>query len=322
MIAVFLIFWFISAFFIIREHRIIRIFIYFGVFSLITSICFLLLGAPDVAMAEAAINAFTTVFFIVCFEKYYELGADDESGKPRKISAKQTIKTLFKYIPHALFVVLLFALFVAHMPTIISDIEINTYLKYQYIAHFMEDVGGENAVGAIYLGYRIYDTLFEALMLVVGVVAVIHMSEHTIAVVSKGKGSEVQRSGMAIFTIRIICPLLVIFGFYLMANGHISPGGGFQGGLAIAAFFICRYMVYDIYDLPILKVMKLEEAVFVTTVLLAIFVVFVGVADYLPIYDINIFQGAYLMIMNFLIGAKVTCSFIILFYRFIAVERL
>ena len=64
--------WFVSAILIfITRLSLIRVFIFFGIFSLITSICFLLLGGPDVAMAEAAISAFTTIFFIVCFERYY-----------------------------------------------------------------------------------------------------------------------------------------------------------------------------------------------------------------------------------------------------------
>jgi len=317
MIEVLLVFWILSALFIIRENRVIRIFVYFGISSLITSVCYLLLGSPDVAMAEAAVSAFTTVFFIVCFEKYYNFAASNETAPP-KISFAKRLKIMAKYAPHALFCVLLFALFVVHIPTA----EPNTYLRDLYIAYSIADIGGENAVGAILLGYRVFDTLFEALILVVAVVAVIHMSRHTIDSIDNGKISEISQSGMAIFIIRVVCPLILMFGIYLMANGHISPGGGFQGGLAIAAFFICRYMVYNIYDIPILKVIKLEEIIFIGTVLLAIFVVFLGATEFIPIFDLDPFQNIYLIAMNFLIGLKVTCGFIILFYRYIAIERL
>ncbi|MCL2170720.1 MAG: DUF4040 domain-containing protein [Defluviitaleaceae bacterium] len=317
MIEFMLAFWIIAALCIIRERRVIRIFVYFGIFSLVTSVIFMLLGSPDVAMAEAAIGAFTTVFFIVCFEKYYGLGASNETVPPRR-NLKTKFRDSLANLPAAIFCTGLFALFVAFIP----DIEPNTYLKDQYITYFMADIGGENAVGAIYLGYRVFDTVFEALVLVISVVAVIHMSEHTVTEVRHGRLSEIRASGMAVFTIRIICPLLVIFGFYLIANGHISPGGGFQGGLAIAAFFICRYMVYNIYDVPIIKVIKLEEIVFVVTVVMAMFVVFLGMMNQFPAGYMNVFQDGYLMIMNFLIGMKVTCGFIILFYRYIAIERM
>jgi len=310
--------WFIAACLIIIEQRsIIRVFIYFGIFSLITSVCFLLLGAPDVAMAEAAISAFTTIFFIVCFERYYSYrkrgGAVIDWARSRGVSFGG-IKQMLKYIPAVVLAVVLLGLFINFLPTI----DANAYLKDQYIHYFQQDVGGTNAVGAIYLGYRVYDTLFEALMLVVSVVAVIHMSAYNITEVTAGRSSRIQRwGGMAVFTIRIISPIIILFGIYLIANGHLTAGGGFQGGLAVATFFICRYLIYDVYDLPINKVMKFEESIFFISVVLAISVVFADAIAYLPVVS-----EYYLVIMNILIGLKVTCGFIILFYRFIVIERM
>jgi len=317
-IAALLVAWFISAILIfITRLSLIRVFIYFGIFSLITSICFLLLGGPDVAMAEAAISAFTTIFFIVCFERYYSYrkrGSTEVDWTHISKIKNAISKSWYKNIPATLLSIGLFGLFLYFLPTI----DTNTYLRDQYIAYFQEDVGGTNAVGAIYLGYRVYDTLFEALMLVVAVVAVIHMSAYNITEVSAGRSSRIQRwGGMAVFTIRIISPIIILFGIYLIVNGHLTAGGGFQGGLAVATFFICRYLIYDIYDLPIKKVMKFEEGIFFISVLIAIVVVFAGDIAYLPIIS-----DYYLIIMNVLIGLKVTCGFIILFYRFIVIERM
>ena len=315
-----LITWFISAGLIfITRRSVIRVFIYFSIFSLITSIFFLFLGGPDVAMAEAAISAFTTVFFVVCFERYYRYRKSgsaeiDWAKKPEEL--KRSVKELLKYIPALALVIGLFALFINFLP---RDTVVNTYLKDQYISYFMEDVGGTNSVGAIYLGYRVYDTLFEALMLVISVVAVIHMSAYNhVTEIKKGPPSEIRRwGGMAVFTIRFVSPIIILFGVYLIANGHLTAGGGFQGGLAVATFFICRYLIYNVYDIPIKKVMKFEEAIFVITVLIAIVVVFGGNITNLPFVS-----DYYLMMMNTLIGLKVTCGFIILFYRFIVIERM
>ena len=314
-ISALLVAWFISASLIfITKNSIIRVFIYFGIFSLITSICFLLLGGPDVAMAEAAISAFTTIFFIVCFERYYSYRKRGSAYIDSARNFHTNFKEWYKYIPPALLSIGLFFLFLNFVPTV----DANTYLRDQYIRYFQQDVGGTNAVGAIYLGYRVYDTLFEALMLVVSVVAVIHMSAYNLTEVSAGPSSQIQRwGGMAVFTIRIISPIIILFGIYLIVNGHLTAGGGFQGGLAVATFFICRYLIYDIYDLPIKKVMKYEEGIFFFSVLIAAVVVFSGDIAYLPIISDN-----YLIIMNTLIGLKVTCGFIILFYRFIVIERM
>ena len=34
---------------------------------------------------------------------------------------------------------------------------------------------------------------------------------------------------------RKLAPFMLLFGFYLLTYGHLSPGGGFQGGVVIAS---------------------------------------------------------------------------------------
>ena len=314
---VLLIIWIISALVIVFERRVYRNIIYFGIFSLITSVCFLMLGAPDVAMAEAAIAVFATIFFVICIERYY-----GRRGRKAEIAPTSLRRGNWftKIVLPLGFCAGLFALFINFMPT--GDA--STYLKDLYLVHFMEDVGGENAVAAILLGYRVYDTLFEALILVIAVVAVAHMSWLNREAVSDGRHSEIENSSMAVLTMRIISPIILLFGTYLILNGHISAGGGFQGGVAIATFFICRYMIYDIYDISVKKVMKLEEYVFVFIVLIAVFAVFIGSKAFLT-YTFYAFADAfhdvYLITMNVLIGLKVACGFFIIFYRYVAIER-
>lgn len=48
--------------------------------------------------------------------------------------------------------------------------DIGTY----YIHNFTADTGAFNAVAAIYLNYRMYDTVFEALILLVSIIAMLH----------------------------------------------------------------------------------------------------------------------------------------------------
>lgn len=45
---------------------------------------------------------------------------------------------------------------------------------------------------------------------------------------------------------RILTPFLQIFAFYVIAHGHYSPGGGFQGGCILGASFILMVIAYDI----------------------------------------------------------------------------
>ena len=307
MIQIFLSFWILSALLLVREQKIVRIIIYLNIFSLVTSVCFLLFAAPDVAMAEASISTFATIFFIVCFEKYYGFKADASNSSP--ITHAASVK---KHIIPLGFTIFLFFLFICFIP----DSAASTYLKDQYVSMFLHDVGGENAVTAIYLGYRMYDTLFEALMLLVSVVAVVHLSWYSDISVTDGKRSDINRSAIAALTIRSICPLILLFGVYLIMNGHFTPGGGFQGGVAVASFFVCRYLIYDIYDTRAGKIITMEKLIYAAIILLPVFFIFLGAYAYLPQY-----RNTYLVLMNSLIGMKVTCGFFIIFYRYIAFEK-
>ena len=77
-----------------------------------------------------------------------------------------------KQIALVLFVVLLmgFVLYLANGEREILPNEVSRY----YIENFTADTGAGNAVAAIYLNYRMYDTIFEALILVTSVVGMLH----------------------------------------------------------------------------------------------------------------------------------------------------
>ena len=50
--------------------------------------------------------------------------------------------------------------------------------------------------------------------------------------------------------VRTICNLLfwfiLIFGFYVIMHGHLTPGGGFQGGAVVASAFAMVFVAYGI----------------------------------------------------------------------------
>ena len=52
----------------------------------------------------------------------------------------------------------------------------NPFLADYYIDHFIKDTWAGNAVAAIYLNYRVFDSIFETLMLLISVTAVINFS--------------------------------------------------------------------------------------------------------------------------------------------------
>jgi len=98
-----------------------------------------------------------------------------------------------------------------------------------------EQVGAANFVTSVVLGYRGFDTLLELTIL---------FTAATAGGLVLGKRSPTaKRDPDAGFILQagadLLFPLLVIVGLYIILHGHLTPGGGFQGGVILAsAFFI------------------------------------------------------------------------------------
>jgi uncharacterized MnhB-related membrane protein len=82
--------------------------IYLSVFSLICSIVYLLLGAPDVAIAEATIGCtLSTILYLVALKKYriftvyYNFHVNDEAHFDAMQDEKEEIQTIFEHFSNA-----------------------------------------------------------------------------------------------------------------------------------------------------------------------------------------------------------------------------
>ncbi len=183
--------------------------------------------------------------------------------------------------------------------------------------NYKNDTFAENAVAAVYLNYRIFDTIFEALMLLVSVMGVVHFSRHELdenenaanIMVEKSSG-KTQKNMIA-----LVVPLILLLGLYLIVNGHNTPGGGFQGGAALSAALICVYLARPEKTINFYKYEKAEKYLFL--LLFAVATSFAVSNLYLSYPQYNIL---YMVIMNILIGLKVFCGLTIIFYRFVHYE--
>ena len=105
----------------------------------------------------------------------------------------------------------------------------------EYVDSGPEDLGAANLVTAVVVSYRGLDTLGEVSVLFVataGISLLLHSGLARTETSSRERrhGSELLKSGS-----RLLFPLLLLFGVYIFINGHLSPGGGFQGGVVIAS---------------------------------------------------------------------------------------
>jgi multicomponent Na+:H+ antiporter subunit B len=97
-----------------------------------------------------------------------------------------------------------------------------------------EEVGAANLVTAVVLGYRGIDTLGELSILFAAATAGgFVLGRHRMQRLGVGAGFVLRTGADLLF------PLLLVVGLYIVLHGHLTPGGGFQGGVVIAtAFFL------------------------------------------------------------------------------------
>ena len=104
-----------------------------------------------------------------------------------------------------------------------------------YAQNTAREVGAQNIVAAIVVTYRGLDTLGEVTVLFL-TAAIIGLVLTQVRSQSCATGSGVLPSGELLTTgTRLLVPLIALFGAYIFINGHLTPGGGFQGGAVLAS---------------------------------------------------------------------------------------
>ncbi|WP_105619681.1 MnhB domain-containing protein [Vallitalea okinawensis] len=115
-------------------------------------------------------------------------------------------------------------------------------------------------------------------------------------------------------TLSVAYPFILLFGFYIILNGHITPGGGFQGGAVLAAIFIIRYLITPEKNIDLKRLQIIEKVLYLCIMLLPILLIFNQMLAF------DWMKQFYLVSMNTLIGIKVCCGLTIIFYRFVLFE--
>lgn len=88
---------------------------------------------------------------------------------------------------------------------------------------------------------------------------------------------------------KVTVPFILVFGFYVITHGELGPGGGFQGGVVLAAAFILYGLVFGLEDLEKIIPRRLTDAMAGLGVLIYTGVGLVGIfggynfLDYTPL---------------------------------------
>ncbi|MEM2005510.1 MAG: MnhB domain-containing protein [Zestosphaera sp.] len=128
-------------------------------------------------------------------------------------------------------------------------------------------------VTAIVWDYRGLDTYFETSVLFISIVGVtmLFRGYREVRGLSKAGLSEIVKT-----TTRILVPLIMISGISVALHGHLTPGGGFQGGSFIAVLLVLLTVVFSVEYLLSMGITSSKLLVLRTVGLLGVFTTSIG----------------------------------------------
>lgn len=142
-----------------------------------------------------------------------------------------------KTIGLILLVIVAFAisLALAEIPFGVPKTKVGSY----YIGNGINQTGAVNMVTSVVLNYRGFDTLGEITVLFI---AALGLGAVLATIQGKTKKKLTSPSLILSTGCKFFFPFILLFGTYIFLNGHLTPGGGFQGGAIIASGFLLIYL--------------------------------------------------------------------------------
>ncbi len=138
----------------------------------------------------------------------------------------------------------------------------NNEVARRYLENGLAETGAVNAVAGMILDYRAFDTLGESHVLFTATAAVLILllsakerpEPRTLARITQA--DPILRS-----TARVIVPAAIVYGIYVVFNGHLGPGGGFSGGAVIGGALILYAVAFGFERLEKVLNIKVFRAV-------------------------------------------------------------
>lgn len=109
----------------------------------------------------------------------------------------------------------------------------------QYTSRDVAETGSINVVTGILMDYRGFDTFGEAMVILASVAATAMILGTPRTPHSKRRLGLLARRALS-----AMLPLFFVFPIYVILFGHLSPGGGFQGGVSLAVVVILIHVTF------------------------------------------------------------------------------
>lgn len=205
----------------------------------------------------------------------------------------------------------------------------NNEVSTRYVEKGMEESGAVNMVTNMILSYRGFDTFGETCVLFIAatcVIVLLRKNEEKIEKESETDWKYEPRPDAILQKMtQVLVPVIFLYGFYIILNGHLSPGGGFSGGAVIGAGLILYVTTFGFHKTQRFFNEKIYEVVKVGALSLysvtMIYYFYTGanmIENAIPLGTPgDILSSGMILPINIFVGLEVACTM----YAFFALFR-
>ena len=240
-----------------------------------------------------------------------ESRAREKSHRPGRL--RQLVR-LYRVLSVAVVAVLMMTLLMVtvNMPRFGDpDAPTMNQVSQRYLEQGVEETGAVNVVAGMILDYRAFDTFGESTVLFAAAMSVVLLMRHP----RRPSGKEEPVDRILAQMGGLILPAVMLFGVYVVMNGHLSPGGGFSGGTVLGCGFILSALILGRSRmeqlLPPQRVTKLTVGCLLAYGVMKGYSFFTG-ANHIG-WDIpkgtpgTILSGGFILPLNLCVGVIVAC---------------
>ena len=207
---------------------------------------------------------------------------------------------------------------------------VNNVVSERYIEQGLQETGALNIVSGMILTYRAFDTFGETNVLFIATCCdmILLMVDDAILkkqILMNDRRFEPKNDTILQGVAFVLCPIIFIFGIYIILNGHLSPGGGFSGGAIMGAGLILYVAAFGFqktqrfFDEHVYKVAKITALCMYGLIGTYFYMTGAnGIENHIPLgIPGHILSSGIILPINICVGLEVACTM----YAFYALFR-
>ena len=229
----------------------------YAIYGLLLSLVWVRLHAIDAALTEAAIGGGLSGILLI-------------GAAVRLRPTEAAAQTRYPRLSIRIWAGLLSAIVTAALIAVVLSLPDTPPTLAPQVLEHMASTGLGNPVTAVLLAFRSADTLLEAIVLMLALIAVWSLTPNQLWGSRPGNTTQTDPNSMLVYLARLLPPIGIVIAVYILWVGADLPGGKFQAGTLLATMVLLLLMA-GLIKLPPMSRRWLRIALVAgTTVFLAI----------------------------------------------------